>query len=127
MEEFSSELRKEYRLLSLELTAGYRHVYLHTLMQDYFLFRYGGNTYLCLDLQWGCRPAANHFPRFLRPAVVYLRNVLGYRVLYLKDLLIAPRGGKATTVADSLRAYARPYKDLERLGIARYPTKGVWG
>lgn len=92
------------------------------------MFRYGGSTYRCLDLQWGWGPAAKHFTNFLRPLVVHMRNVLGYRVLwYLEDVLTAPSGGKAETTADCFRASARLDHVLERLGIARHPTKGVWG
>ena len=69
-----------------------------------------------------------HFTRFLRPLVAYMRSVLRYRVLwYLDDLLIAPAAQKALTAEDCLRASALLDRILARLGIARHPTKGVWG
>lgn len=38
MNEFASELQEGDRLLSFDLTAGYHHVHLHSLMYDYFFF-----------------------------------------------------------------------------------------
>lgn len=57
-----------------------------------------------------------------------MRNLLFYRVLcYLDDLLIAPRGGRASNEADCLRASGRLYHVLAVLGIVRHATKGVGG
>lgn len=81
LEEFSDELRRGESLLSFDLAAGYRHIHLHPLMLDFFVFRYGGRTYRCLALPFGWGRSALHFTRLLRPVVTYLRNVLGYRVL----------------------------------------------
>lgn len=128
MEEFAGELRQGEKLISFDIQAGYRHVHLHPLMLNFFLFSYGGKTYRCLALPFGWGPAAMHFTRFLRPVVTYMRNVLGYRVLcYLDDLLIAPRGGRAATEADCWRASTRLEHVLGALGIKRHATKGVWG
>lgn len=64
----------------------------------------------------------------MRPLAVYMRNMLGYRVLwYLYDVLVAPQNRKAATVAYFFRASTRLDQVLERLGIARHPTNGVWG
>ena len=128
MEEFASEIHLGERLISFDLTAGYRHVHLHPLMWDFFVFEYGGETYQCLALPFGWGRSAMHFTRFLRPFVTYMRNVLGYRCLwYLDDWLIAPRGGKAATKADCLRASSKLDHVMGVLGLARHPTKGVWG
>eukprot|EP00173_Palmaria_palmata_P000394 Plantae.Rhodophyta-Palmaria_palmata.ctg11818.p1 GENE.Plantae.Rhodophyta-Palmaria_palmata.ctg11818~~Plantae.Rhodophyta-Palmaria_palmata.ctg11818.p1 ORF type:complete len:165 (+),score=12.76 Plantae.Rhodophyta-Palmaria_palmata.ctg11818:1134-1628(+) len=57
-----------------------------------------------------------------------MKIVLAYRILwYLDDIFVAPQSRKAATAADGSRASARLYYALERLGIARHPTKGVWG
>ena len=53
MEEFAAEIHLGERLISFDLSAGYRHVHLHPLMWDYFAFEYGGKTYRCLDLPFG--------------------------------------------------------------------------
>lgn len=81
MEEFALEFQKGDRLISFDLTAGYGHVHLHPLMHDYFLFRYAEATYRFFSLQWVWVPAENHSCKFLRPLVMYIKNVLVYRVL----------------------------------------------
>lgn len=128
LEEFSDELHQGESLISFDLTAGYRHVHLHPSMLNFFVFWYAGRTYRCLALPFGWGRSAYHFTRFLRPFVVYLRNVLGYRVLwYLDDFLVAPRGGKAATPEDCARASGRLDGVMQRLGLERHASKGVWG
>ena len=129
LEEFADEIVEGERLISFDLAAGYRHVHLHPLMLDFFLFSYAGQVYRCLALPFGWGRSACHFTRFLRPVVTYMRNVLGYRVLwYLDDFLIAPgpmrvkRGGETC-----LRASGKIDFVLRRLGLERHQTKGVWG
>ena len=132
LEEFGDELVEGERLISFDLVAGYRHVHLHPLMLNYFLFSYVGRVYRCLALPFGWGRSAFHFTRFLRPMVTYLRNVLGYRVLwYLDDFLIAPgskRGAKHRgSPADCRKASRSIDLVLTRLGLERHQSKGVWG
>ena len=132
LEEFTDELEEGERLISFDLVAGYRHVHLHPLMLNYFLFAYAGRVYRCLALPFGWGRSALHFTRFLRPMVSYLRNVLGYRVLwYLDDFLIAPgnqrRFKPRSSRADCSRASRRIDFVLSRLGLERHQSKGVWG
>ena len=125
--QFSDELRRGESLISFDLAAGYRHVFLHPAMLDFFVFSYGGRTFRCLALPFGWGRSAFHFTRLLRPVVRYLRNVLGYRVLwYLDDFLIAPRGGRGATPEDCLIASGRIDTVLTKLGLQRHATKGVW-
>lgn len=126
MEKVALELKNGDHLLSFDLTAGYRHVKFHTLMLNYVLFRYGGSTHRCLAVKRGSSLAAKHFTIFVSSLVVYMRNVLEYRVRwYLEDFLIEPSGGKASTAADFLPSSARLYHVFERFFITRHPKKGV--
>lgn len=128
LEEFADEIVEGERLLSFDLAAGYRHVHLHPLMWDYFLFSYAGQVYRCLALPFGWGRSAAHFTRFLRPVVTYMRNVLGYRVLwYLDDFLIAPGRGGGGGESCCLRASKQMDFIMLRLGLKRHQTKGVWG
>lgn len=128
LEDFSDEIHQGESLISFDLAAGYRHVHLHPAMLNFFLFRYGGRVYRCLALPFGWGRSAYHFTRFLRPFVTYLRNVLGYRVLwYLDDFLLAPRTGRAATPEDCIIASNRVGLLMSKLGLARHEGKGVWG
>lgn len=58
--------------------------------------------------------------------MTYRPDCVGYRVLiYIDDLLIAPRGGRAETAADCLRALQRLDHVLRVVGIEWHQTKGV--
>lgn len=124
---FATELKKGERLLSFDLSAGYRHIHLHLDRYSLFLFSYEGRTYRCLALPFGWNGSAFHFKRLMRPFVGYMRNVWGYRVLlYLDDYLVAPGARSVATAVDCRRAVARIQCLMDMLGLARHPRKGVW-
>ena len=132
LEEFSDELVESERLISFDLVAGYRHVHLHPLMLNFFLFSYAGRVYRCLALPFGWGRSAFHFTRFLRPMVSYLRNALGYRILwYLDDFLIAPGSRRGTKYRSSRVDCSQAARKIDlvllRLGLERHQSKGVWG
>lgn len=125
---FALELQEGDRLMSWDVKSGYRHMYLHPDMRDFFIFRYAGCYYRCIALPFGWGRSALWFTKMMRPIVRFLRQRWRYRILpYLDDFLLAPSPpGTIASASDCKTARARLSKLFSDLGITRHPTKGCW-
>lgn len=125
--EFAMSVQKGDHFISMDIKAGYRHFRLHPLMRDWFIFRYAGKYYRCLALPFGWGRSPLWFTQFMAVFVRELRRQ-GLRVLaYLDDFLIAATPlGEVSTKAHCKEAARKVEVVMERLGLARHPTKGDW-
>lgn len=125
---FALSLRKDDTLMSWDAKGGYRHMFLHPDMRDYFIFRYSGRYFRCVALPFGWGRSAMWFTKMMRVMVKHVRSKMGYRILpYIDDFLMAPSpDGTTATAEDCSRARTRMQALLDRLGIVRHETKGCW-
>lgn len=125
---FASLLRKDDHLISFDIKSGYRHFSLHPDVRNYFLFHFNGQFFRCKALPFGWSRSAFWFTNLIKPLVAHLRERFGMRVLpYIDDFLLAPTLGRVSTREDCKRASVEIDVLLRLLGIARHPSKGVWG
>lgn len=107
-EDFAALLRKDDRLISFDIRSGYRHF---RDMRDYFLFHFDGRYYRCKALPFGWGRSSFWFTNLVKPFVIYLREVLGMRLLpYMMNFWWRRRlGGEALLV--TVRAVRRQLTD----------------
>lgn len=133
LEGFSASLLPEDNLLPMDLSSGYNHFRLHPDMRQYFTvtvqFSDGSCRYFqYIALPFGWSRSGYWFCRLVERFWTMVRQRLSYRVRsYIDDFLIAPSMGRASTKQDYFRASALLDKLLDRYGLTRHPTKGVWG
>ena len=129
-------------MFSFDLQDGYHHIPIAREHRKYFQFALdlgdGPQYFHAAALPFGWLNSPYVFTKCMRPMVAHLRcpvlarapsgpqratpSQVGARVLpYLDDFLFLTR-----THADALRLRERVASLLERLGLARHPTKGHW-
>lgn len=59
--------------MSWDMKGGYRHMYLHQDIRDYFIFKYDGRYYRCIVLPFGWKRSVLWFTKLMRPVVRYMR------------------------------------------------------
>lgn len=125
---FALDLQKDDTLMSWDIKSGYRHMYLHPDMRDFFVFRFDGRFYRCIALPFGWGRSALWFTKLMRPIVQHLRVKKTYRVLpYIDDFAAAPSPhGTAATTEDCTAAGIYLDGLFARIGIVRHPDKGCW-
>lgn len=125
--EFAMSVQDRDHFLSMDIYKGYRAFRLHTVMRDWFIFRYQGRFFRSIALPFGWGRSPLWFTQLVAPFVRKLREC-GYRVLsYIDDFLVAPSPhGTVATPADCVRARRRIDALMSALGLVRHPTKGEW-
>lgn len=125
---FALDLQERDVIMSWDIKSGYRHMYLHPDMRDYFLFRYDGRYYRCIALPFGWGRSYMWFTKMMRPLVQYLREKKGYRVMsYIDDFAAAPSPHGTVATAEDCRAAGASLDALfARLGVIRHTSKGCW-
>ena len=129
-------------MFSFDLQDGYHHIPIAQEHRKYFQFALdlgdGPQYFHCAALPFGWLNSPYVFTKCMRPMVAHLRcpvaargpsgpqrataSQVGARVLpYLDDFLFLTRSH-----ADALRLRERVGALLERLGLARHPSKGHW-
>ena len=113
--------RQNDYMLSFDIKDGFYHVPIHPAFRRFFAFRLGDEVlqFAALSMGWTRSPWV--FTKLMRVVVRALR-ARGVRVLpYVDDFLILQ-----STRWRALRARAIVTCMLQRLGLHRSPTKGVW-
>lgn len=125
--EFAAQIECGDHFISFDVKAGYRHFFLHPSIRNYFLFHYGGRYFRCIALPMGWTRSPFWFINLMKPFVWKMRK-WGYRVLsYIDDFLVACAAGRVSTAGDCRKGSERIEELMGKLGLARHPTKGVWG
>jgi hypothetical protein len=124
---FGLDLRQGDHMISFDIQSGYRHFRMAPSMRNFFLFHPSGRHCRCLALPFGWGRSPLWFTQIMKPVVRALRNK-GWRMLvYLDDFLVVPSlAGKLARPRHCKRAKAWISRLLDRLGVARHPTKGEW-
>lgn len=127
--EYALGLQKTDHFLGFDIKGGYRHFYLAPEMRDFFCFHYAGRFFRCIALPFGWSRSPYWFITLLKPFVRVVRSRWNYRLLaYIDDFLCNPTSGdRPATAKDCEIASKRLDGLMERLGIMKHPTKGVWG
>lgn len=109
----------------MDVVQGYRQFRLHTLMRDWFIFKYEERYYQCVTLPFGWGRFPLWFTQLMGPFVTELQW-LGYGVMgYLDDFLIF----SSLYGIISLKKHPAPSTIMEllhRFGLRRHPNKGEW-
>lgn len=125
---FAPNVDKGYRLISWVVQSGYRHMYLHLTVRDYFLLHVRGAYYRCHALPFGRGLSALWCTKLLHPVVCHQREKWGSLILpCLHNFLVAPAPlGRASTETDCAQAHQRLEKLSRLLGLARHLYQGFW-
>ena len=133
LEGFSASLLPRDYLITMDLKSGYNHFRLHKDMRKYFvvsvLLADGTVRYFkYIVLPFGWTRSGHWFCRLVARFWTMVKRSRGFRVCcYVDDFAVAPSMGRRSTQDDCKKASRYLDAMLQRYGLTRHETKGVWG